>query len=93
MFCARLLIKHFIGYCVHRYDPAEGAVTMCTLPHGHGAPDVRGAGETEYGTRFGKEAGGVSCVVPVTHNHTFLITRHHQVVIHRRPVQRCHRGL
>lgn len=62
--------------------------TVVVLPHSHRAPGVRGAGEAEDGPGLREEAGGVSCVVPVTDHNAFLIPRHHQVFIHRRPVHR-----
>lgn len=66
---------------------------MVFSPHSHSAPGVRGAGEAEDGPGLGKEAGGVAGVEPVTDHDALLISRHHQVFIHRRPVHRCHGGL
>lgn len=69
------------------------AMSYVNVPHSHCAPGVRGAGEAEDGPGLGEEAGGVSCVVPVTNHNALLIPRHHQIFIHRGPVHRCDGGL
>lgn len=49
---------------------------------------MRRAAEAEDGSGLREEAGRVTRVVPVTDHHAFLIPGHHQVFIHRGPVQR-----
>lgn len=63
--------------------------TSCFIPHSHGAPGMRGAGQAEDGSALRQEAGRVSGVVPETRHHTLLIARHHQVAISWRPVDCC----
>ncbi len=75
-------------------NPAEETeLRVVLLPHSHSAPGMRGAGEAEDSPGLGEEAGRVSCVVPVTDHNAFLIPRHHQVVIHWRPVHGCYGAL
>lgn len=61
---------------------------MVSLPNSHIVPGMRRAGEAEDGSGLREEAGRVTSVVPVTDHHAFLIPGHHQVFIHRGPVQR-----
>lgn len=93
-----------LGLCLEEnyfktHDPQDRTVVstavflLIFLPDGHNVPGVRGAGEAENGPGLGKEAGSVSCVVPVTHNDALLIPWHHQVFIHRGPVHSWDRVL